>query len=92
MRDAAWTYVGHHRALRAAGGRLEGLWIPAGGRRLHRALRSAGHGPVLPGRVGQDGGYAQLHLEVQEVIPGVLNKQVLGRQRVREAPCPAGRT
>lgn len=26
-RDAAWTYVGHHRALRAAGGRLEGLWI-----------------------------------------------------------------
>ena len=93
-RDTGWTYVGHHGALEAAAGRLGGCWVPARGWRLQPTLRTTGRSPVLPGSMGQDGGYAELHLEVQEVIPGVLKKQVLQRQGTRDARSlsPAGGT
>lgn len=84
--DPGWTYVGHHGALGEAAGRLGGCWVPTGGWRLQHPLGSIGCGPVLLGSVGQDGGYAELHLEVQEIIPSVLKKQVLQRQGMRDTP------
>ena len=38
-------------------------------------------GPPLLGRVAEDTGHTQLHLEVQEVIPGELKKQVLQKKK-----------
>lgn len=69
------THMGHHRALRVAGSRQRAFRVPT--------LGSTGSSPVLPGGVGENRGHTQFHLEVQEVIPGVLEKQVLGTGRER---------
>lgn len=84
--DAAWTHVGHHRVVREAGRRLGGLQapVPILMQRLRPALRPAGFCPVLAGGVGENGGYAELHLEVQKVIPRVLKEQVLGKEDRRQ--------
>ena len=61
-----------------------GLGLGGGGGGLAVVLQ-AHVGPVLPRRVVQDGRYAQLHLEVQKVVPGILEEQILeGRERERE--------
>lgn len=71
------THMGHHHALGVAGSRQRALRVPT--------LGSTGFSPVLPGGVGENRSHAQFHLEVQEVIPGELEKQVLGTGR--ERPC-----
>lgn len=67
--------MGHHRALGVAGSGQLALRVPT--------LGSSGFSPVLPGGVGENRSHAQFHLEVQKVIPGVLEKQVLGTGRER---------
>lgn len=81
-----WTYVHHHRVLGVAGSGLGRLCMPVAWRRFCHVPRRASFRPVLAGGVGEDGAYAQLHLEVQEVVPGVLEKQVLGKQRAEDGP------
>jgi hypothetical protein len=80
--------MGHHHVLRKAGDWLRGLHlpipVPAPVHRLHPALGSTGFCPLLRGRVGKNSGYAQFHLEVQKVIPGVLKKQVLSKQKTEK--------
>lgn len=87
--DTGGTYVRHHRVVRVAGGRLGGLWAPVPRRRLSPTRGRTG----LTGGMGEDGSDAQLHLEVQEVVPGVLEEQVLrqaGAQHRPQAALPGG--
>lgn len=60
--EGPWTYMGHHRVLRKAGDGLGGLQLPdpisTPLQRLHLAIRSTGFCLLLPGSMGENGGYA----------------------------------
>ena len=80
-------------ALRVGGlGRLPSLLLDWGVRRgggLTVVLEAQG-GPVLLRRVVEDRRYTQLHLEVQKVVPGVLEEQILkgGREAGKRESSP----